>query len=112
MYIPIVYRAFPFAPLASEQRAHRKVLQVPLSLDPMFNDVTEKGYNDGGALLAHKGPNKQDDNSASTYYFQLPSRRVQVSVCVCIHICELALTYLALSSTHVIISTIQLHTIP
>jgi secreted Zn-dependent insulinase-like peptidase len=75
--VGLVDRAFPFGSLEKEKRAHRSVLKQPLSLQPQYRDVGADGYNDGGTLLTNEGPNPQDINSAATFYFQLPSRRVQ-----------------------------------
>lgn len=59
----IVEEVFPFAPQGTKERSFREVVEYPLDTD------TGLGYR-----IAKPEPNNNDENSATAFYFQLPSR--------------------------------------
>jgi insulysin len=68
----LVQAAFPFSPLSKEQRAARKIVVVPPT-----SAATGAGAEGAGAIgyrISRPEPNANDDNSAASFYFQLPSR--------------------------------------
>jgi insulysin len=70
--VELVDAAFPFAVLPEAQRSRRRALQLPLSLDGTAP----------APELYNIGPNPNDENSCSAFYFQLPSRRSDDTVLV------------------------------
>jgi len=64
-----VDKAFPFAPLAVELRSRRYISVLPLA-------TPQKS----GVILQHSEPNTQDDNSAVTFNFQLPTRDLNETI--------------------------------
>ena len=66
-YISIVETAFPFEPLPSDQRSKRMSVVLPTVAD----------IGAPGMRIARDEPNESDDNSATTFYFQLPSRAIE-----------------------------------
>jgi insulysin len=61
--VSMVQRALPFSPIPAPQRSRRRVCVLPTA-------STEQR----GVVLRHQEPNDDDDNSATNFYFQLPSR--------------------------------------
>jgi len=62
-FINVVERIFPFEPLQYRERSRRRIFYTP---------ETKKGL-----LLSNREPNEKDDNSASSFYFQIPSRNIE-----------------------------------
>lgn len=65
-FVGLVEAAFPFDPLAKSERSRRRPIELPIT-------NIETNY---GNRLSRKEPNTNDENSAATFYFQLPSRSI------------------------------------
>lgn len=79
--VEAVNTAFPFKPLPREQRSIRQSVEIPLmttadSTAASTISSSSSGGRYGGYQLSRVEPNENDDNSASTLYFQLPTRNV------------------------------------
>ena len=90
--VQVVQEILPFVPLPRVERAQRKVNVLPLastlSLASSTPQTTAVGLDGAGRLeshltpvggyrLAYPEPNLNDENSAASFYFQLPSRSPQ-----------------------------------
>ncbi len=71
--VNLVDSTFPFSTLPEPQRSRREALELPLT------SAKHKGTR-SGLEIDSKGPNANEDNSASAFYFQLPSRDVRLTV--------------------------------
>jgi len=73
----IVQDTFPFTPLASSLRSGRRVSILPKSATTSSRIDDDGASNSGtagdGYRISRKEPNLNDDNSACSFYFQLPS---------------------------------------
>ena len=67
--VDAVAHAFPFAPLPPQLYSRRFVSTLPLATPEQ-----------SGVLLQHLEPNANDDNSAVTFFFQVPSRALNDTV--------------------------------
>lgn len=67
--IGAIDQTFPFATLDPSKRSRRRVALTAL---PECTDTT--GRCPKGFRLSNDEPNENDDNSASSFYFQVPSR--------------------------------------
>jgi len=65
-FIQLVEATFPFDPLLKGERSRRRLIELPFT-------NTDSNY---GNRLSRKEPNTNDENSAATFYFQLPSRSI------------------------------------
>lgn len=79
--IAIVQQALQFSPLPAQKRSHRRLGLLPVA-DTMCvdgehhfaaDDVSAVHHRSAGFLLSHAGLNAEDENSAVTVHFQLPS---------------------------------------
>jgi hypothetical protein len=101
--VKLVDETFPFSPLEEGKRSHRRPVQLPLSpmaeaatsvTAPLAAATTPKAAivditgststttsgstsssSSSGYRISRTEPNDQDDNSAVTFYFQMPSRK-------------------------------------
>ena len=77
MLVGLIDASFSFSPLPESRRSRREALELPLT--PSSDDGERSGLE-----IDSKGPNSNEDNSASSFYFQLPSRDLRQTV-----LCEL-----------------------
>ena len=78
--VDIIEKTFPFAPLEANLRSRRRPVEMPvsrLSLAGLSPDEAAKSTIASGKRLTRPGPNVKDDNSATTFYFQLPTRNIE-----------------------------------
>jgi insulysin len=82
--VAIVEKTFPFTPLAVELRSKRKPVQIPVSPLALASAeaVAANPATASGHRISRPGPNLKDDNSATTFYFQLPTREIKDYVMV------------------------------
>jgi len=85
--VGIVEDAFPFAPLPEEERSRRLALELPLSPSSSSSPASGSPLAPSplpeaavGYKLARPEPNTQDENSAVTFYFQLPTRDAKETI--------------------------------
>lgn len=67
--VSMVQTALPFSPIPASKRSRRHICVLPVAT-----------ADQRGVVLRHPGPNDDDDNSATNFYFQLPSRAVSDTV--------------------------------
>ena len=72
--ISLVDSLFPFTPLEPSRRSRRRVALIDL---PVCGTDTEVNACPRGYRLKNQEPNENDENSASTFYFQVPSKEVK-----------------------------------
>lgn len=65
--ISIMENYIPFKPLPLEDRSNRRTIKV--------KDIST--LNSSGLIIRETEPNENDDNSAATFYFQLPSYKIE-----------------------------------
>ena len=78
--VNIVEKTFPFTPLEDKLRSRRRPVEIPvspLSLAALEPSVAATSTLASGQRIARPGPNVKDDNSATTFYFQLPTREIK-----------------------------------
>ena len=78
--VDIIEKTFPFTPLASNLRSRRRPVEFPvspLSQAGLSSALAAQSTIASGKRLTRPGPNVEDDNSATTFYFQLPTRRIE-----------------------------------
>ena len=78
--VDIIEKAFPFTPLAVDLRSRRRPVEFPvspLSVAGLSPADAAKSTTASGLRLTRPGPNEKDDNSATTFYFQLPTRNIE-----------------------------------
>jgi hypothetical protein len=101
--VDIVEQTFAWKPLEAARRSRRRLVAIPPSPRTALTDSRSSSSASGsgsvsgsasasgsgsdssaasGFIVAHPEPNKEDDNSAVTFYFQMPSREVADTVLV------------------------------
>eukprot|EP01042_Synura_sphagnicola_P014943 gene14943-18904_t len=84
--LAIVAQAFPFQELPVSARSYRRIFSLPTpNSSSLESPVRPSSVNTDmptplGYILSHKEPNPQDENSACTFYFQLPTRDISAAV--------------------------------
>ena len=80
--VGLVERVFPFTPLPPEARSRRVVSMLPLAPSSLqgAQGSDAAGAAEAGYIISRPEPNVDDDNSAVTYYFQVPSRRAEETI--------------------------------
>lgn len=68
--LDIFSTAYPFTPLETSLRSSRQVIAIP----SLPASLSKRGY-----LLANTEPNENDDNSAVSFYYQLPTRDIKLT---------------------------------
>jgi insulysin len=77
--VNIIEKAFPFTSLAVDLRSRRRPVEFPvspLSVAGLSSKDAAASTTASGLRLTRPGPNEKDDNSATTFYFQLPTREI------------------------------------
>lgn len=70
--IDVVDKKFPFRPLDPSKRSRRRIALTALPVCVEGGDACPKGFR-----LTNPEPNENDDNSAVTFYFQVPSKEIE-----------------------------------
>jgi secreted Zn-dependent insulinase-like peptidase len=73
----VAERSLSFAPLPAKDRSMREIVEIPLAMDAGTDSETDTGGGLAGYRLDNAEPNENDENSACTFYFQLPSRDIE-----------------------------------
>ena len=71
--VALAEEEFQFGSLPDRERARRRPVLVPVAMDAEHKT---------GVLLARQEPNEEDENSAVSFYFQVPTRKVEDYVIV------------------------------
>ena len=77
--VNIIEKTFPFTPLDANLRSRRRPVEIPvspLSLAALPPSDVGTSVIPSGLRIARAGPNVEDENSATTFYFQLPTREI------------------------------------
>lgn len=78
--VNIIEKTFPFTPLDMKLRSRRRPVEIPLSslsIAALEPSAAATSTISSGQRLSRPGPNVKDDNSATTFYFQLPTREIK-----------------------------------